>query len=359
VSLQGVVQHAAIQEIMTTVTRSGITDLRSPEAVPVLRQIGGLTAVIARCLDHEFERWQDNPRALPDLNWLRSQMNARLSSMRERLQSLLTRIPVLPTSVHRSPAIAGITQKLQPSAPMGPGVYAEKWLADHDMGWKGKADLIVVGPDGAATVDFKTGEPKEEHILQLQIYGLLWTRDRLLNPNGRPPTSLTLYYLDHSEDVPVPTGEALERFQSEVLEHTKELRRVLTASDPPAVPSAQHCSQCTVRHLCPTYWEAETQTRIQQQGDVANLPNDFEVRLLHRHSARDWDIKITSSVRNQEESTAIMRLDTLSFDWMKPGTRLRLLNVTLQTSTRSDEGTTDSVLQTVLTVNHWSELYVV
>src|SRR5438105_3285471 len=126
--LPGVVQHAAIEEILSVLSQAGITDIRAPEAVPVLRQIGGLTALMTRCLDQELERWSENPRAAPGLAWLRSQMNARLSSMRERLQSLLSRMPVLSSTMPQSHAISGPTLDGQALGTLGPGVYAEKWL---------------------------------------------------------------------------------------------------------------------------------------------------------------------------------------------------------------------------------------
>jgi sigma-70-like protein len=78
---------------------------------------------------------------------------------------------------------------------------------------------VNVSDDQAEIIEFKTGEPREEHELQVQIYSLLWMRDPELNPFGKPLRALILSY--RHRDVPVaPLAEAeAAAFEELVVRH--------------------------------------------------------------------------------------------------------------------------------------------
>jgi len=160
-ALSGVVQHAVIEKVVGGLGRAGVTDLRSSEAVAVLRQLGGFSALLTGALERELEKWQDNPRASPVLDVLRAKMRDHLPVMRGRVQMHLARMPALPAppQIQRGPALPSGQAPAagRSGAGLRPGVYAEKWLTDPRMDWKGKVDLLHVEPHGATIVDFVNG----------------------------------------------------------------------------------------------------------------------------------------------------------------------------------------------------------
>ena len=50
--------------------------------------------------------------------------------------------------------------------------------------------------------DFKSGEPSDDHLLQLQIYALLWCHDEELNPAKTAIDKLVICYPNGDRIVP-------------------------------------------------------------------------------------------------------------------------------------------------------------
>jgi len=356
-ALSGDIQHKAVETVLKALVERKVSSLHSPEAVTVLRDLGGLSTVLRNCLERELGTWADNPRAACMSTWLHQQLEARLPTMRQRVQVLLARLP----SVELAPG--GIPQSAQSGGggrlPLG--IHPERWLSHPELGWKGKADLLVISPDGACIFDFKTGDPKPDHVHQLQLYGFLWTRDTRLNPSGMPPLRLLLCYDTRTVEVPPLTGDQIDLFERQLVEQTSTARQGLGEIPPLALPGVDRCPYCPVRHLCSEYWKPETQALLVREVERAtSLPNDFEVNLFRRQNARQWDVRIGSSLWFAEEQWAVLRL-TRAMDWLQPGMRLRVLMGSSPPPTPSDSpasegGDQDSAL--VITQNAWTELYV-
>jgi len=68
--------------------------------------------------------------------------------------------------------------------PLANGAHPEVELRAKSIGWKGKADLLVVGDDACEITDFKTGAADEAHKFQVRVYAVLWRLDDQLNPSG-------------------------------------------------------------------------------------------------------------------------------------------------------------------------------
>lgn len=111
---------------------------------------------------------------------------------------------------------------------------------------------------GVHITDYKTGAESPSHAEQLQLYALLWDLDRDANPGRLPVTSLTAAYPGRDVAVPVPDEPALRDHEKQIAAAIENADAELTAAVPRAVPSAEHCSHCDVRHLCDAYWSSVT-----------------------------------------------------------------------------------------------------
>jgi hypothetical protein len=181
-------------------------------------------------------------------------------------------------------------------------------LKDADGEWIGIADLVRVGENECEITDYKTGEPREDHQLQLRFYALLWFLDDNANPAKTLATNLILIYGSGTQVVAAPNSVELEALKKEMLERTRLTKKLVTESPPPARPSRESCGYCDVRHCCPIYWQPNVQSAL-AVGHPSSSWIDAEFLVLGRHGSTSWRAMISSCGLLPPDTIVLVRFD--------------------------------------------------
>jgi hypothetical protein len=234
--------------------------------------------------------------------------------------------------------------------PLTTGAFPEIDLRAEQIGWKGKADLLVLSPDACEITDFKTGALAEEHQFQIRVYALLWSRDANLNPDRRRADRLILAYGSGDVEVAAPTESELDEFEALLVARREAAHQAVSIHPPEARPAPEHCRYCSVRHLCTDYWRLETQRRMAQEGED-RVFGDAEVTIRGPHGPASWDARVEVSRDVAAGKSAVIRA---SVDLqLRAGDRLRLLDAAVAVD---DE---DHDQPAVITLGALSEAYAV
>jgi hypothetical protein len=282
------------------------------DLIATLRRLGGITAVLQAELSALVAAWNSNPRMSHRRHEWEAELQRRLPALRQRVQTMLSNSAVVAMPNVESSAVTQPTDvRMQSSRqnqpePLGPGVFAEVPLNHPDIGWYGKADLLAINlaspilSDGAelecGITDFKTGAQKDDHVLQLRIYALLWARDRALNPSARRARRLTIVYPTETVSVPPPeTNAEMRDLEAQLVSRTALAREAIAKSPPDARPSKEACEWCDVRHLCETYWSLAAVDVGSAKPGQQSSTCDVEVLVSSRRSPGSWLGRITAA----------------------------------------------------------------
>jgi hypothetical protein len=233
---------------------------QSPEAVAVLRQLGGYTAVIERAAVARLAGLPGNPRLSDDMRQrIQRGVRSRVADARVQVQAYINNTVIAPAGKAQgswTPVVDGspVATVSGRRAPLPLGSHAEVILTAPRLRLTGRLDLLRVTEAGAHITDYKTGAGSPCHAEQLQMYALLWDLDRDANPGGRSTASLTAAYPGHDVVFPIPSEPELRDFEKQVAASIHEADAELSADVPRAAPSAENCRNCGIRHLCDTYW---------------------------------------------------------------------------------------------------------
>jgi hypothetical protein len=171
------------------------------------------------------------------------------------------------------------------------GAFPEIELRAKQIGWKGKADLLVTSPNGCEIIDFKTGEYDDWHRFQIQVYALLWNRDVDLNPNKRLAERLVLTYSTGDVEIPALHESQLDYLERELVSRREAAHQAISERPPQAKPDVKNCRYCGVRQLCTDYWTTEAQRQV---SDIHRF-TDAEVAIVSRHGPTSWDAVVQVS----------------------------------------------------------------
>ena len=289
--LFGDVVHDTLDTIVKALVAAGCESAQSPEAVNVLRQLGGYTAVIERAAGARLAGLPGNPRLSDELRQrIQRGLRGRVADARVQVQAYISNAVI--TSAGKAdgaarPAAASAPGAAPPGgrAPLSQGTYAEVTLTASQLRLTGRVDLLRITEPGAHITDYKTGAESPAHAEQLRLYALLWELDRAATPAMRPAASLTAAYPGRDVTIPVPGESVLRGMEKQVATSIDEADAELAAGVPRAVPSAENCFNCDVRHLCDAYWSAVApdpsdlldEARFDCQGTVstANGPRSW------------------------------------------------------------------------------------
>jgi hypothetical protein len=289
-ALAGTIVHTVLEAIMRELVSAGCPSVHDASAAAVLQRLGGLTQVVRRATDELLTRLNMNPRMTSLMEYVARTLRAQAPELRGRVQTMLAR-RTFSTKTLRGSGSTGRRSRGALSA----GAYCELDLRVPHLGWKGRADLLSLGPDSCEIIDFKTGEPSDDHALQLRIYALLWSRDDVLNPNARLATRLVLAHPQVDVEVATPTSEELAELEKQLAARGATARTLVGIHPPEARPSVEHCRYCGVRQMCETYWDAVVQDRIRraaQPEDPRRSFVDVELTVERRHGPKSWDVAI-------------------------------------------------------------------
>src|SRR5262249_13061165 len=347
-ALAGSVVHLALETITRHLVRFGCSSVEHPNATLVLKDLGGYTKVVHDCIDRILEHFTENPRALPLLEYVARTLRSQASGLRARVQSILARLrvrsaeqPPTATEMHRDGAKGRV--------PLTGGAFSEVELRASRIGWKGKADLLVLSDQSCEIIDFKTGAPAEAHKFQLQVFALLWSLDDQLNPTGRLADRLVLAYEGGDVEVAPLTAAQLAEFEKDLVARRAAAEVLLSARPPKARPSPENCRYCGVRQLCDEYWMADGR----RGGAAGPKPGfrDVELKIGRRHGATSWGATVVLSSVTRTGKPALLRLPHPIE--LRPDTRIRVLDAAVAVDPESDDQ------PAIVTLGMFSEMFAI
>lgn len=253
----GHVVHDSLETIVKAVVAAGCESIQSPEAVTVLRELGGYTRVIERAAERRLAGLHGNPRLNDDLRQsIQRNLRGRIADARVQVQAYISSAVITPGGKPPREGRSSGVPSPGGRSPLLPGSHAEVTLTASRLRLRGRVDLMRITESGAHIVDYKTGSESPSHVEQLRLYALLWTLDASANPDRRPVASLTAAYPGRDSAIPVPGEPELDDIEKQAATSIEEADAELAAAEPRAVPSSQNCSNCDVRHLCDAYWSS-------------------------------------------------------------------------------------------------------
>ena len=289
-ALSGTVVHEGLEIIIRALASSGCTSTQDPEAVAVLRSLGGYSAIIQSVTDEQIGRLEDNPRCRSRLEYFRRELKLRSADMRQAMQSLLSR-SMISAGVGPTHASEGAdSSKSLPIARrhLADGPYPERSLRSTRLRMTGRADLVMISGRDVHIVDYKTSAPSEHHSEQLRTYALIWSRHDSLDANRPYVTRLTVSYPNADVEVDVPTADELDILETQTVARLKDLTTRLAEDPPEARPAEERCRFCPVRHLCDPYWHAFA-TSTPDEGF-----SDLRGQVIEQNGPRSWRLRLAS-----------------------------------------------------------------
>jgi hypothetical protein len=345
-TLGGNVTHLVLETVTKHLVGAGCPSVEDPKAVLVLKELGGYTKIVQDCIDRVLERFAANPRAFPLLEDSARTLYRQAPELRMRAQRLLARVRLAQLALSSNTSAVGTKWR----GPLTAGAFPEVELHARQIGWKGRADLVVLSDEDCEITDFKTGMRDEAHKFQLQVYALLWSLDQDRNPNGRLASKLILAYNDGNLDVPAPTATQLAELKRELVRRGDAARAAVQSGHPPqARPSAENCRFCSVRHLCNEYWVPDPQRP--SAFDANPRFSDAELKIVGRHGPSSWDAVIVPSRTLASGKAALLR--TPQDTQLRPGQHLRVLDAAIAVDSEEQDN------PAIITVGTFSEIYAV
>ena len=330
-ALFGEVVHDSLETIVRALAAQGCTSASGPDAVAVLRELGGYTEVAKAMLAKRLTRLEDNPRlARGGRQSLQDQLEHRIPEAREEIQQYLHRMKLVPREGVRSGSgSSGGGQRYA----RGAGSHPEATLQADGLRLWGRIDLLTVGTDHVDITDYKTGAEDESHLDQLRTYAVLWDRDSVSNPGGTPLGTLTASYPTRDVVIDAPDATQLQSL-FDALATRITAADDLVCADEPVANLGDHCSFCSVRSICNAYWP----TAPDPDGLKRGTWFDFEGIVVARNGIKSWWLHDSSPKKN-----ALLLRTTSAHQTFEPGQRLRLLGL------RRDEDPEDNASVAVLT----------
>jgi len=346
-SIVGRIVHLSLKTIIMALARAGCPSMKDPNTTAVLRELGGYTKIINDCTRSILSEESNNPRAEHLNEIVERVVLSKVPEMRESVQTLLTKIRLHPRAM---PLRIDKSANYKRSA-LSFGSHPEVILCVDKLGWKGVADLINLSEKNCEIVDFKTGEPNEEHAFQLRVYSLLWALDTELNPRSRLADTLTLSYREGEVHIKAPSSEELQAIERDLTKRTCAVFEALAVLPPEAKPSKEACCYCSVRQLCNDYWKSSTQRHLDNEGLLGGDVADIELTITDCHGPASWDAIVESS-RVLTPGKKIVLRTALDETNLKIGNRIRVLDC--YATAAGDDGQ-----PAVATLSSYSEVFLV
>ncbi len=336
-AVSGIVVHEAAEAVMKKFAQAGVTSLMQPEAMTILRELGGFTKVLNNALVEFFLGQSNNPRFEQFREDLLRSLRLKLPQMRATLQALLVS-HVWPASSSGFENTLKIKDNLGPSLstqrlPLWHGTFAEVDLQDPVAKWRGRIDVLDIDEHGCAITDLKSGGATDDHQEQLIVYAMLWSEDNDRNPSRLPIKKLQIVYASGAVAVAVPSDAWMQTFRTGLIDSSEVVRSALNSPTVPANPSRENCLHCPVKLICQPYWES-----LPANASDGHLSNN-QVTLIEARGDRAWLAKITaSSVLEANQEVVVRNYEGGKSFWgeMRPGLSVRLTDGVLSSFDESD-----------------------
>lgn len=344
----GRIVHDALEKMVATLANAGCTSVRDPQATAVLKELGGYTKTVNECIECNLAEYKDNPRVSKLQGIITRTIQSKASEVRESLQIIVSRIRLKPRDIRQK---SEEVDKLE-RRPLRSGSYTEVRLLAAKFGWTGIADLINISDNECEIVDFKTGEPHDEHFFQLRVYSLLWTLDSKINPAARLANKLTLSYTGGDVEVSVPSSYELHELEDELSERSRLAFETVTSMPPESRPGMSTCRYCKVRQICDDYWRTTIQRSLAKEPTEEGELRDFELTIIGQHGPSSWDT-VVEVARDLEKGNPLLLRTPLNEPELHVGDQIRILDVHFVAT----EGQETQI--PVATMTNWSEAFFV
>jgi len=326
-ALAGMVMHRVIARIIRSLADSCVDSLQDPRSVAILRSLGGYAKVIAESVAEVTKSLAGNPRFEIVRASLVARLNNRIPAIREQVQLELSRL-----TWKLQPPSLDLANDLDTDAvargrlPLEQGTHFEVELRHPGIKWRGFADLIELR-DGLCTIeDFKCGEPSDDHLLQLQIYALLWCHDDELNPSKTAVDKLVICYPNGDRLVPYNNKDG-GKLAQELQARTNAVRKAVSGPESQANLNAERCPKCDVRHLCSAYWTGNRPASVGGASAERVQVDDVQLSLRSRKGQNTWSAECQLSNHIPIGSLVLLRWtpkEWAALDHLLPGSEVRL-----------------------------------
>ena len=338
-ALFGDVVHDSLEAIVGALASRGCRSASGPEAIAVLKELGGYSEIAKTMLASRLSKLEGNPRlSVGDRDRLRDKLEHRIPEAREEVQHYLHRMTLAP--IEGAGSGSGVASGSS-RRPRGVGFHPEATLQADELRLWGRIDLLDVGPEQVDITDYKTGARDESHFDQLRFYAVLWDQDGVSNDKQTPLGTLTASYSSRKATIDAPGAEELQALVY-ALGTRVAAADALVLSAEPAARTGEHCGFCSVRPLCSAYWVTTPDPASLKEGTWF----DFEGIVDERNGIKSWWLRDLSP-----QQTPLLLRTTSAHQAFEPGKRLRLLGLR-----RDEDPDTDAV---VAMLTQTSEVFLV
>lgn len=342
-ALFGDVIHDSLERIIKALVGAGCESSGSPEAVSVLRDLGGYSAVAAAALDARLAKLDGSPRIDGDRRQrIQRQLEDQIPEARTEIQGYLQRMSLIPKAGNASATSGHPIGAAGTRRPLGVGTHPEVSLHADALRVKGRVDLLTVAADHVDIVDHKTGAEDPSHLDQLRFYALLWDQDEIANSARTPLGELIASYPANEVTISAPNGVELQTLVEITRSRVAEADARVTAGASLAI-TGEHCRLCSVRSVCGRYWQDVTPDP-RTLGDGSWF--DFEGIVGQQNGVKSWWMLDPTT-----RMPALLLRTTSPQQKLVPDQQLRLLGIR-----RDDDPEVDAVVATLSTN---SEMFVV
>jgi hypothetical protein len=345
-ALFGLVVHDSLEQIVKALVKAGCDSAKSPEAVDVLRELGGYSAVAGSALEARLAKLEGNPRVDADRRArLLQLLEDQIPEARTEIQGYLQRMSLVPEQKEASGSAsqpASGSSSTPTCRPLGIGSHPEAWLRIDSLRVKGRADLLMVFSDRVEIVDYKTGTHDPSHIDQLRFYAMLWDQDEVANSARTPLGVLTVSYPTSEVTIPAPNKSELLTLVASASARVADADSQVEAEAPVAV-TGEHCRHCPVRSICAAYWHEVAPNPI---ALPVGTWFDYEGIVGQQNGIKSWWM-----LDHDSRKVELLLRATSVGRPLEPGQRLRILGLR-----RDSDPEVDGTVAT-LTVN--SEVFLV
>jgi CRISPR/Cas system-associated exonuclease Cas4 (RecB family) len=271
-----------LENILSAFAIASVASLSSAGAVEALKRLGGYSELARSAIAERLAPVAGNPREVSRIDYLRTELVARIPEMRQRVQLLLSRTKLQPhgTATHDSSPEERVA--------LGPGSYPEAELRAADLRFAGRIDLLTITEAACEITDYKTGAPDEHHQQQLLTYALLWNHDGERNPGRLPIRRLTLAYPSTNIETPVPTEDVEIALAADLADRIAQAEAAISRRPPPTKPDPEICRLCSVRHLCEDYWSSVNNVAFRSIDVAGPSWFDYEGTVISQNGPRSW-----------------------------------------------------------------------
>lgn len=285
-AVRGNVIHEVLEQLLDVHQRGGGPPPGSWALVKFWRDHlppGGVPSLVAARAAALIERRTADPRNIllrPGMKRLAArEAEALVASVNAKLKYALVAATARPAGPCTAAAAGGPSAPLE--APPSAAAPEQRFVcsiesADGSCDWWGDADVVRKTDDGPEIIDYKTGAPKEAHRRQLEVYALLFARDRRRNPRGVLATKLRIIYeADQTETWPAPDADGLRALEAALVKESLAAIDSLREAPPPARVDDK-CAWCDARPVCEEYWRSPAGAA----ATAAGRRRDLEVTVL-------------------------------------------------------------------------------